>query len=194
MKAYHFVVFFSTIIWSLIPLFYRTHKFFYFFLYLAIIELSGIFLFWIFHISPISLWLSLHILILFSFNRDFLSKYKIGIFIIFLISLPISFTLPNITHNYIIFFFHVLFLLLFIRYFLSIYFNNNKIDLFFLTMILYEMLNVFKLISFLRDLKTGINIFYVTSITQILIGIFLIILRTKMFSNFNTLELENKVD
>lgn len=61
-------------------------------------------------------------------------------------------------------------------------------------MIFYEILTLFKFTAYLRDLKTGLNIFYAASITQLFLGIFLILLSTKIFLKFKSNVIETDVN
>jgi len=139
MKGYAIITDLSTIIWTLVAFFYRANKHFFFFLSLAAIEISSYFLVGIFHKSPQSLWLSMHFLMLSCFDKNFSSKHKVTIFAGFSVTLPISFSVSNFLLDYIIFFFHVIFLLLFIRYFVKIYFDKDKFNIFYILMIFYEI-------------------------------------------------------
>jgi hypothetical protein len=183
MKTYQIIYYSSLIIWAIVPFFYRQNKHFYFFLFLAFSDISTYLTNHIFQITGISPWISMHYLALAAFEKDFFYKYKYPIFIGFIFSIFISYISSHMTQAYILFSIYCIFFLFFIRYFLKIYFDHNKLNLFYIAMIFCTTLSLFKLISAIKNIDSEINIFYATDITQIFIGVFLILLTTKIFPN-----------
>lgn len=174
MKTWQIISYSSIIIWAIIPFFYRSNKHFYFFVLLALTDISSYFLNLVFLVSSQILWIPFSYLTIFSLNRDFFSKYKIQIIVGFFLAIIAGIYSSNIFQMYFVLATQIILFLLFTRFFISIFLNENKINSFYLVMIFYMALSVFKIIAFLRELSSGLNIFYATIMMQILIGLFLI--------------------
>lgn len=179
MKTWEIIGYLSVFIWAIVPIFYRSSRHFIFFLLMAVNDLSSVLIDILFSFSTIALWIPSTYLIVLSFDKDFFFKYKyfIGIGLVF--SIFLGFNSSNNFQMYFVLATQIILFILFSRFLISIYLNENRIDIFYLTMIFYETLTIFKIIAFLNELNTGLNIYFATNAIQILIGLFLIYISIK---------------
>ncbi|MFZ1289595.1 MAG: hypothetical protein WAR79_05880 [Melioribacteraceae bacterium] len=185
MKTWVIIATISIIIWAIVPIFYRSNKHFYYFLLLAATDITSFLINHFFHVSAQILWIPFTYFIVLTFNRDFFLKYKILILGGLLIAILAGIYSTNIFQMYFVLISHIILFVLFSRIFISIYLNKNRIDIFYIIMVFFEALTVFKIIAFLRQLSSGLNIYFATNILQILIGLFLIYLSIKRKNNRN---------
>lgn len=185
MKTWEIIGIISIFIWAIVPIFYRSNKHFYFFLIFAINDLSSILIRIFFSFPTTALWIPSTYLIVFSFDKNFLFKYKYFIGVGLIIAIFLGFNSSITFQMYFVLASQIILFFLFSRFLISIYLNENRIDIFYLTMIFYEALTIFKIIAFLHQLSSGLNIYFATNIIQILIGLFLIYLSIKRNRNSN---------
>lgn len=173
MKLWEIILIVSVFIWTILPLFYRSHENFFYFLFLGLND----FLSYTFYIS--SLWSSQiltipfhYLIIVFFYRKDFANKKWLLLGLI-----PSIYAAFNVTHyaqNITILIFHIIFFFMFLKPFITAYFYSNKIEIFYMVLLFYELINIFKLFAFIKDISSGIEVYYVGTIIQISIGIFLI--------------------
>ena len=176
MKSWEIIGLISIITWTIVPFFYRSSKHFYFFLVLTAADLSTIIISRIFHDFPQVLWVPFVYLSLAMVNRYKIYKNRYLIFAGLMISTIVGINSSVVIQMYIVLIVQVLSFFIFARYLISIFIEENKIDFFYLTMVFYEVLNILKLIAYLKQLSSGLNFYFAVNILQILIGIFLVTL------------------
>lgn len=177
MKTYQIIEMCSFVIWITVPLVYRKHNNFYFFLFLGGAAIVSILLWDVLSISSLYAWLPFHYLMLIGFNREYFYK-NIKIKLLGLI--PILIINPFLSYSTIksfILIFHLIFIIFFVRFFASQLIKNNNFSIFYILMIIYESIMIFRLVASLRDIRLGMEVSYVGSIIQIFIGIVLIIMQ-----------------
>lgn len=180
MKLHTIISICSTVVWTLVPVFYRKHRHFYFFFFLIMNDLVGRLLNAFIPVPKQMAWLTFNYFMLISFNKDHLNRYwKYYLFGIIPIII-VSYNISSSQQIQILFFIHIIIFLIFIKYFLSHFFSQNEIDLFYFMMIFYELITLFKFLAFLREITVGIEVFYVGNIIQIFIGILLIIMQLRL--------------
>ncbi|MBK7107080.1 MAG: hypothetical protein IPH62_17550 [Ignavibacteriae bacterium] len=183
MKTWEIIAYFSVFIWTIVPIFYRSNKHFYFFLLFAINDLSSVIIDILFSFSTTALWIPSTYLIVLSLDKDFFFKHKYFIGIGLIISIFLGFNSSITFHMYFVLASQIILFILFSRFLISIYLDENRIDIFYLTMIFYEALTIFKIIAFLNQLSSGLNIYFATNAIQILIGLFLIYISIRRKNN-----------
>jgi len=179
MKAFQFVGIISTLVWVVLPYFYRKHNNFYFFLFLAFTDISSIILWHIFSISSQLLWFPINYLMLFALNRDFFVRY---IYYILLGIIPvtlISYILPSQQQVFACFLLHLVIFIIIFKQVLSDYLISNRFKIYYMMLSFYILINLFKFLAFMREITIGIEAFYVGTFVQIFIGIILIYLQLR---------------
>lgn len=177
MKDYQIIEITSLIVWLTVPIIYRRHDKFYFFLFLGLIDLVAQILWKGLSISVLYAWIPFHYLMLIGFNRKLLLK-NIKIKLLGLV--PILVINPFLSYHSIkscILVFHIIFFLLFVRLLLSQFVKNNNTSYFLIVIIIYECIMLVRLIAPLRDIRLGVDISYLGAAIQIFIGILLIIMQ-----------------
>ncbi|MDX1701819.1 MAG: hypothetical protein R3250_14430, partial [Melioribacteraceae bacterium] len=85
----------------------------------------------------------------------------------------------NVIQQYFILGTNAIILFVFLRWFMINYFTSDLINQFFLTMVFLQAIIIIKLLALIKDLGIGVNVFFAGVSIQILIGIFLIVIRKK---------------
>lgn len=174
MKTWEIIGLISLSTWTIVPLFYRSSKHFFFFLVLAATDLSTVLISKIFHDFPQALWVSFSYLTVAVINRNNIQKNKYIIIIGLLLSTILGINISSTLQLYFVLIIQIILFFIFAKYLVSIFFEENKIDLFYLTMFFYEVLSILKFIAYLKQISTGLNFYFAVNILQILIGMFLI--------------------
>lgn len=133
----------------------------------------------IFDYSPQIHWLFFHYLALVMLFRDKFFEKK-NLYLSGLVPIIImTFVFDRDIHVFLCFVIHLLIFLLFTKEFIIHYFEKNIFDIFYLLILFYETLNIFKLLAFMREIIVGIEIYYVATLVQIFIGILLIFIQIR---------------
>jgi len=179
MKEYDIIAHTSVFIWAIMPYFYRRHKHFFFFLFLAMNDVIGVLLWNVFSISGQTSWLVFNYLMLVSINRDYFIK-NLRIFLIGII--PISVIVMFLGPSQIVFLcflVHLAIFFFFIKYLLSDYLLSGIVNKHYIILSFYLLISIFKLLAFMREITVGIEAFFVGTFVQIFIGIILIYLQLR---------------
>lgn len=177
MNIYDLIPSISTILFILIAFYYwrSIHKFY--FLLISFSDIISVIMMAIFSFSAQSLWIPIDYLLLFSVDKNVLVKWKYYI----LIGLLPTLTLNYYSTSYMQYIFgltvNIILLFIFLRYFIKKYYRSGDLDLFYIAMILFEINIIVRLLAIIKGVELGVNIFFAALIMQIIIGIFLIIIR-----------------
>ena len=138
MKTHLIINYVSLIVWIIVPIIYRRHNIFYYFLFLGVLDIIAKILWTVFSISAPVVWFPFHYLMLVGFNRDRFYK-NIKLYIIGLIPvLIINFTVSPPSIRFLVFLIHIIFFLFFVKLFTSQFLSSRKIDVFYTILIFYE--------------------------------------------------------
>ena len=179
MKIYQIIEIVGLLVWLIVPILYLRHDKFYFFLFLGLTDLIAQFLWNGLNISAIYAWLPFHYLMLIGFNRDYFVKHIKYLWLGLIPILIINPFLSHFTIKSVVLIFHLVFITLFVRLFASQLIKNNNFSFFYIIMITYEGIMIFRIIASLRDLKLGMEISYLGAFLQIFIGVLLIIIQLR---------------
>jgi len=175
-KIYNIIVYTSILIWVLLPFFYRNHQNFYFFLILALIDGIGFVLWNVFGISSQFIWMPFNFLLLVMIFPNHFFRYKLIYLIGFLLIFTLTFFISSPIQVFFCLVVHLVIFLLFAKEFLAEFYLNNSFSIFYLLLLFYEIIMIFKLLAFMRELSVGLDVFYVGTLVQAIVGILLIIL------------------
>ncbi|MCB0745945.1 MAG: hypothetical protein KDC52_19135 [Ignavibacteriae bacterium] len=173
MEFYLIIAFISTLVWLTMPIVYRNNRHFYFFLFLALNDSLSIILWTVFSVSSQLLWIPIHYLILLSYERYWLTKYKFWILIGFIPILILTYFSTTKIQLFYVLVTNIALFLLFVKP-LVVKFFNSHLNLFYLVMSFYELITITKLIIFIKKGFLGMEAFYIGTIFQIIMGIVLI--------------------
>lgn len=178
------IVYFSILIWICLPILFRSNRHFYFFLFLGLNDVIMMIIYSLFSIFPKELWIVSHSLMLLFFDRVYIRKYKKKL-LVASVSIPFFAYFSNLfMQTAFVFFAHSIFLFLFSRLLILKYFKLHILNNFYMVLILYELITIYKFIAFEFNLEYRTEIFYVGTLTQIIIGLYLI------FIKINTLNID----
>lgn len=175
MQLYYTITILSTAIWLIVPFIYRYNRHFYFFLFLGLNDLIGYSIWYLFSVSAQSLWIPIHALILVTFDKKYSNKIKSWLLVLLIPMMVLSFFTDTYQQKLFVLFTHSILFLLFVRLFVNNFFNFNQISYFYLVLIFYQLVNVFKIISFMSELEFGLSSFIIGSVIQIAIGLYLLL-------------------
>jgi len=177
MEPFEYIQILSTLIWSIVPFRMIKSKHFIFFLLMGFNDFSSFFLWHLFSISSQTFWVPVSYLIVFSISKDFFIKKIRLVLLGFFIILIANFYSSADIQNVILLLFDVVVLIIFTRYLFWEYIISDKISLFYTVMTIYCLLTVFKTILMISNMFLGLNSYYVGTILQIVIGLYLIFVR-----------------
>jgi hypothetical protein len=177
MQHYFAITIISTIVWLIIPFVYRHNRHFYYFLFLGLNDFIGYSIWYLFSVSAQALWIPTHVLILITFDKQYVNKTNRGFFVILIPIMVLSFFTDSYQQKLFVLITHSILFLLFVKIFVNNIFDFNKISFFYLVLIFYELINVFKIIAFMGELELGLSSFVVGSVIQIIIGLYLLLNR-----------------
>ena len=171
MSTSEIILYFSVALWLVPPLRQWRTDYRYFFLVLALSDPLRLAVFHTFGSWPGFLTLPLAILQLASLF--FIRKLKFHYWIIIVVFITISgFITPKIVYEIVASIIHItIFLVLFIRFAKALV-AENILNLYLMFIIAYQLSTILKYITAILDLNTGIYYFQITTIFQILFGLF----------------------
>ena len=179
MELLKYITYLSSIVWLCIPIRQYKTRFFLFFLLLGLFDpvfISAYYLFkndiTILYLLGSSLLLQT---VLFNFNAGSKSIITISLFIVCLI---FAFYFPTkvVILQLII---HTLIFFSFLKIFTISYSDTRKLSLFFLILLSYEFSLLLKFFIHLTEFEVGVMYFHLTTVFQILIGIFFLFINEK---------------
>jgi hypothetical protein len=168
------------IIWFLIPLRQFRTRFFSFFLLIGIADLIGVFyLLYIDHATNLLVYILIATLALISLQeKTDIKKYYL--YYIFAILIIVGIYLQNpvmITGTLLMIFLHILIILTLLKDFLNDFFNIRSLSVFMAVMIFYEITLLTKFGSILTGDANNYIYYMITSVMQILLGLFFLIFK-----------------
>lgn len=177
MKTYQYIQILSTLVWLIVPFVRIRSKHFYFFLFLGLNDLIGLFLWCGFGLSSQTFWIPVLYLTTVSIDRNFLAKNLMRIFIGFILMLILNYYSTTYSQYIFSLLSDIIILIVFARYLFWEFIQNDKITLFYMVMTFYGLFSLSKSILLLSNIKLGINAYFVGTILEIVIGLFLIFMR-----------------
>ena len=179
MELLKYITYLSSIVWLCIPIRQYKTRFFLFFLLLGLFDPVFISVYYLFKNDITILYLLGSSLllqtVLFNFNAGSKSIITISLFIVCLI---FAFYFPTkvVILQLII---HTLIFFSFLKIFTISYSDTRKLSLFFLILLSYEFSLLLKFFIHLTEFEVGVMYFHLTTVFQILIGIFFLFINEK---------------
>ena len=176
----YYIIFTSIIIWLIIPFRQLGNKYFYYFLFLAIMDPISIFFRWILNSPTNYFYIPLSFLALISLlGTNTLKKYRILIIILILIVFIMNFSyIISIRFFLFMSITHLLILFYFLKDFIVGFFKSKIFDIFLMLLIFYELTIVTKNLNLISGFADAHFYFFITSILEILIGLFFCFFKT----------------
>lgn len=177
MKPFEYIQILSTIVWLIVPFIKIRSKHFYFFLFLGLNDFVGILLWDGFGLSSQTLWIPFLYLTTVSIDRNFFIKNLMWISFGFITLVILNFYSSTYSQYLFSLLSDLIILIIFARYLYWEFIKNDKISLFYMVMTFYALFAVSKSIFMVSNINLGINAFYVGTILEIGIGLYLIFMR-----------------
>jgi hypothetical protein len=179
MELLRYIGYLSLIIWVLIPIRQFGTRFFLFFLILGLLDLTAFVLLIIFKINFELNYLVGTSLLLYPLLTDLKNVYRFGVVSILVVAAFIIFYYTSISPILFQMVIHLAILIYFLKVLVLYYELNRKVLLFHLFLLAYEFSLILKFFVFWHELNLGLIYFYLTTIFQILIGIFFLFINEK---------------
>lgn len=179
MELIKYITYLSSIVWLLIPIRQYKTRFFLFFLLLGLYDSVFISAYYLFKVDISVLYLLGSCLLLYAvlFNINVRTKYIITIFI-FIICVIVAIYFPTMI-VLLQLMIHLLIFFSFLKIFTISYSDTRKLSAFFLILLSYEFSLLFKFFIYLTEFEIGMMYFHLTTVFQILIGIFFLFINEK---------------
>ena len=177
MELIKYIIYLSSVVWILIPIRQYKTRFFLFFLLLGLYDPVFISAFYLFNIDVSPLYLLGTCLLPYAvlFNVKVRTKYFITIFLFIICGIVVFFFPTKIIILQLMI--HLLIFFSFLKTFTISYSDIRKLSVFFLILLSYEFSLLLKF--YLTDFELGIMYFHLTTVFQILIGIFFLFINEK---------------
>ncbi len=179
MELIKYIAYLSSIVWLLSPIRQYKTRFFLFFLLLGLYDPVFISAFYLFKVDISVLYLPGSIVLLYSvlFNVKDRTKYVITISLFIICVIVALYSPANVIILQLII--HILIFFSFLKIFTINYSDNRKISVFLLILLSYEFSLLLKFFIYLIEFEVGIMYFHLTTVFQILIGIFFLFINEK---------------
>lgn len=172
MELLSYIAYTSIIIWVIIPVRQFNTTFFLFFLILGLLDFSSFILVYVFKTEVEIIYLIGTTILLYPLLTDLKNAYRFGVVSILVAVAFIIFYCTNINPILFQMVIHLAILIYFLKVLILYYGLNRKVLLFHLFLLAYEFSLILKFFVFWHELNLGLFYFYLTTIFQILIGIF----------------------
>lgn len=179
MELLRYIGYLSLIIWVLIPIRQFGTRFFLFFLILGLLDLTAFVLLIIFKINFELIYLVGTSLLLYPLLIGLKNVYRFGIASILVVAAFIIFYYTNINPILFQMVIHLVILIYFLKVLILYYGLNRKVLFFHFFLLAYEFSLLLKFFVYWHELNLGLIYFYLTTIFQILIGIFFLFINEK---------------
>lgn len=179
MELLRYIAYTSIFIWVLIPIRQFRTRFFLFFLILGLLDLSSLILLYVFNSKAEIFYLIGTAILLYPFLTDLKNVYRFGVVAVLIVSAFIIFYYTNINPILFQMVIHIAILIYFLKVLILYYGLNRKILLFHLFLLAYEFSLILKFFVYWHEFNLGLIYFYLTTIFQILIGIFFLFINEK---------------
>ena len=159
-------------IWLIPPFRQRTTKYLNYFIVLALSEITSFVLFLFFNIDQYLIFIFYSYLLVISIIQlNYIKRFSILFLILGLCTIIISLFFPNIKH-FIFVSLHLIILIIFLKSFILEMLNKKIFLLFGLLLIFYELTIISKYLNLFTGMTDAYTYFIITSIFQILFGLF----------------------
>ena len=179
MELLRYIGYLSLIIWVLIPIRQFGTRLFLFFLILSLIDLTAFVMLFVFKINFELIYLVGTTLLLYPLLTDLKNIYRIGVIAVLVVAAFIIFYYSNINPILFQMVIHIAILLYFLKVLVLYYGLNRNVLLFHFFLLAYEFSLLLKFFVYWHELNLGLIYFYLTTIFQILIGIFFLFINEK---------------
>ena len=179
MELIKYITYLSSIVWLLIPIRQYKTRFFLFFLLLGLYDPVFISAFYLFNVDVSVLYLLGTCLLPYAvlFNVKVRTKYFITIFLFIICGIVVFYFPTKIIILQLMI--HLLIFFSFLKTFTISYSDIRKLSVFFLILLSYEFSLLFKFFIYLTEFEIGMMYFHLTTVFQILIGIFFLFINEK---------------
>lgn len=175
------LLFFSSIfIWLFPPIRHYRRKFFKFFLLVAITDpLALLFVFTFKSNPPLLYYIVLNFLIYTTLlTTKTIIKFRLSLIIsLIILCLPTIFGLNELFNHSIILILYFIIFLLFLKFFIIEYVQNDTINFFYLALMFLELTTILKILNVIIGFTDAASYYITTTIFQILFGLFFSIFR-----------------
>lgn len=177
MELIKYIIYLSSVVWILIPIRQYKTRFFLFFLLLGLYDPVFISAFYLFNVDVSVLYLLGSCLLPYAvlFSVKVRTKYFITIFLFIICGIVVIFFPTKIIILQLII--HLLIFFSFLKTFTISYSDIRKLSVFFLILLSYEFSLLLKF--YLTEFEIGMMYFHLTTVFQILIGIFFLFINEK---------------
>ncbi len=185
MELLRYIAYASIVIWVLIPIRQLGTRLFLFFLILALLDLSSFILLYVFKTKAEVIYLIGSTRLLYPVLTDLKYIYRFAVVSILIAAAFIIFYYTSISPILFQMVIHLAILIYFLKVLVLYYGLNRKVLLFHLFLLTYEFSLLLKFFVFWHELNLGLVYFYLTTIFQILIGIFFLFINEKNSPQIN---------
>ena len=179
MKIFYYLTIFSTLLWIIVPIRQIKKKYFLYFLFVEAADLFTLILRLVFHSKSNFFYIPLSYLSFVAvLNTDFAKKYWLLFSSFFVLFFVANIYVSLNQFLIILSFIQLLIIIKLLKDFVSLFFNENLLYIFIFVIIFYEVLFVTKLLNLLLGFANAYVYFYISTISEILIGLFFCIFRS----------------
>ena len=179
MKIFYFLTIFDILLWIIVPIRQIKKKYFYYFLFVEAADFLTLLLRLIFHSRSNSFYIPLSYLSFVAvLNIDFVKKFWVLLTSFFVLFFVVNIYVTLNQFFIILSFIQLLIIIKLLKDFASLFFNENLLNIFIFVIIFYEVLFVTKLLNLLLGFANAYVYFYISTISEILIGLFFCIFRS----------------
>jgi hypothetical protein len=169
-----YLFFAELIVWAIPPLKQFKGGYFLFFLVIAVSPFASVLGFYLIKLIPFTVYVIASFIMLVILQYYNSGKIK---FLIITLIFPVSFIIYYNEWHYdliSIIILHTSIVIYVIYFLLQFLYKTNSLNLYYFVLVIYEASVVLKMITFLTNIQTGKLYFYITSIFELLIGIYFI--------------------
>lgn len=179
MELFKYIVYASLIIWILIPIRQFGTRLFLFFFILGLLDLTAFVLLIIFKINFEIIYLLGTSLLLYPLLNDFKDVYRFGVVSILIAAAFIIFFYTSISPIFFQMIIHLVIFIYFLRMLVLFYGISRRILYFHLILLTYEFSLLLKFYIYWNDVDLGFIYYSLTTLVQILIGLFFLFFNEK---------------
>lgn len=179
MELLRYIGYLSLIVWVLVPARQFKTRLFLYFLVLSLLDLMAFVMLFVFKVNFELIYLVGTSLLLYPLLTNLKNIYRFGVVSILVAAAFIIFYYSNINPILFQMGIHLAILIYFLKVLILYYGLNRKVLLFHFFLLAYEFSLLLKFFVYWHELNLGLFYFYLTTIFQIVIGIFFLFINEK---------------
>ena len=172
MSSVHVIGNLANLVWITIPFFKRKSEYFYFFVVTAVPGIYQFISMHVLHITSSPIVIPYSLLLIPSLYKSFFKSNIIVLSLAGLIAFPVFYTVDGNIHQIFCLFIHIAVLIILASRTTNIALTTGKLNIFTLLLLLYELSMVVKLIPIVKADLNSIELYMLTTIFQIFVGLF----------------------